>query len=72
MNNRQFTPVRACATRCSKRRRARSPIELLVKNGEYYSVHRVEYQGGEKYPHLERDESKPDVLTKIIEPLVKR
>ncbi len=44
-------------------------IELLVKNGEYYSVHRIEYQGGEKYPHLTRDASKPDLLSKIIEPL---
>jgi predicted metalloprotease with PDZ domain len=47
------------------------PVELLVKNGEYYSVHRIEYRGGEKYPHLQRDESKPDILTKIIEPLRK-
>jgi hypothetical protein len=45
-------------------------IELLIKNGEYYSVHRIEYQGGEKYPHLVRDETKPDLLSKIIEPLV--
>jgi hypothetical protein len=43
------------------------PIELLVKDGEYYKTHRVDYHGGEKYPHLERDASKPDLLTKIIE-----
>jgi predicted metalloprotease with PDZ domain len=47
------------------------PMEILVKDGEYYKVHRVEYHGGEKYPHLERDASKPDVLTKIIEPRTK-
>jgi predicted metalloprotease with PDZ domain len=45
------------------------PIELLVRSGEYYSVHKVDYHGGEKYPHLERDSAKPDILSKIIEPL---
>jgi hypothetical protein len=28
--------------------------------------------GGEMYPHLIRDDSKPDVLSKIIERLVKK
>jgi predicted metalloprotease with PDZ domain len=46
-------------------------IELLVKNGEFYSVHRVSYGGGERYPHLVRDSDKPDVLSEIIKPLVK-
>jgi predicted metalloprotease with PDZ domain len=48
------------------------PIELLVKNGEYYQTFKVDYHGGEMYPHLTRDESKVDVLSKIIEPLVKK
>ena len=47
-------------------------IELLVKNGEYYQTHRVDYHGGERYPHLVRDESKPDLLAAIIAPLVKQ
>ncbi|MGA3186418.1 MAG: M61 family peptidase [Bryobacteraceae bacterium] len=47
-------------------------IELLVKNGEYYQTFKVDYHGGEMYPHLTRDESKPDVLSKIIEPMVKK
>ena len=42
------------------------PIELLVDNAEYYRTYKVDYHGGEKYPHLVRDESKPDVLTQII------
>jgi hypothetical protein len=50
---------------------AKRTIELLVKSGEYYSVHRIDYQGGEKYPHLVRDASKPDVLSKILEPLAR-
>jgi predicted metalloprotease with PDZ domain len=71
VNNRAFTGV---VLREAIQRTATSaePIELLIKRDEYYSVHRIEYQGGEKYPHLERDESKPDLLTKIMEPLVKK
>ncbi|HXM20552.1 MAG TPA: hypothetical protein VN948_04705 [Terriglobales bacterium] len=42
------------------------PIELLVENTEYYKVYKLDYHGGEQYPHLVRDESKPDVLTDII------
>lgn len=48
-----------------------APIELLVKNGEYYQTFKVDYHGGGQYPRLTRDESKPDVLSKIIEPLAK-
>jgi len=42
------------------------PIELLVENTDYYRIYKLDYHGGEKYPHLVRDESKPDVLTEII------
>ena len=42
------------------------PIELLVENTEYYKTYKLDYHGGEQYPHLVRDESKPDVLTDII------
>jgi predicted metalloprotease with PDZ domain len=42
------------------------PVELVVKNGEYYSTHRIEYHGGERYPHLERDNFKPDLLSAIV------
>jgi predicted metalloprotease with PDZ domain len=42
-----------------------SPIELIVENTEYFRVVKLDYHGGEKYPHLVRDESKPDLLTEI-------
>jgi len=44
------------------------PMELLVKDGEIYKTFRVDYHGGDRYPYLERDESKPDVLSEIIRP----
>jgi len=42
------------------------PLELLVENTDYFKTYKLDYHGGEKYPHLVRDESKPDVLTEII------
>jgi predicted metalloprotease with PDZ domain len=42
-----------------------SPIELIVENTDYFRVVKLDYHGGEKFPHLVRDESKPDLLTEI-------
>jgi predicted metalloprotease with PDZ domain len=42
------------------------PIELLVENAEYYKTFKLDYHEGEKYPHLVRDASKPDLLGEII------
>src|SRR5579863_4193545 len=30
-------------------------IELLVENAEYFKIYKVDYHGGERYPHLVRD-----------------
>ena len=43
-----------------------APIELLVENTEYYKTYKLDYHEGEKFPHLVRDESKPDLLSEII------
>lgn len=43
-------------------------LELLVENTEYYKTYKLDYHGGEKFPHLVRDEGKPDVLSEIIKP----
>ena len=48
--------------------RARVPIELLVKNADQYSTFRLDYHDGERYPHLARDATKPDLLSKILAP----
>jgi predicted metalloprotease with PDZ domain len=45
-----------------------APLELLVENTDYYKTVKLDYHGGEKFPHLVRDEAKPDVLTEIIKP----
>ena len=48
-----------------------APISFIVKDGEYYRTIAVDYHGGEKYPQLVRDNSKPDVLGDIIAPKAK-
>jgi len=45
---------------------ASTPLELLVENSDYFHTFKLDYRGGEKYPRLVRDESKPDVLSEII------
>jgi predicted metalloprotease with PDZ domain len=42
------------------------PIELLVKNFNEYKTVRIDYHGGLKYPHLQRDSGKPDTLTTLL------
>jgi predicted metalloprotease with PDZ domain len=64
VNGRKFsTDVWHDAIRAAKT--APSPIELIVENTEYFRVVKLDYHGGEKYPHLVRDESKPDLLSEI-------
>ncbi len=46
-----------------------APIELLVENDEYFKSCRVDYHEGERYPALERDPAKPDLLAEILRPL---
>jgi predicted metalloprotease with PDZ domain len=40
-------------------------IELIVESGDSYRTHRIGYHEGERYPHLERDNAKPDMLADI-------
>jgi predicted metalloprotease with PDZ domain len=45
------------------------PIDLIVQNGEYIRTTSLDYHDGLRFPHLERDSSKPDVLGAIMKPL---
>ena len=71
VNGRQFTPT-VLREAVAKTASDPKPLELLVKNGEYYETRRVEYRGGEKYPHLVRDDGAKDLLSDIIASKVKR
>jgi predicted metalloprotease with PDZ domain len=41
-------------------------VDLLIENDDYYKTYKLDYHDGEKYPHLVRDESKPDLLSEIL------
>ena len=41
-------------------------IEVVVENGSFNETYKLDYHGGERYPHLERDNSKPDVIGQVI------
>ena len=47
---------------------ARGAIELLVEDAGFFRSFRVEYRGGPRYPALERDPSRPDLLAAIAAP----
>lgn len=47
---------------------ASAPIEIAVQQGDALKTFRVNYHEGERYPHLERDASKPDLLGAILGP----
>ena len=41
-------------------------LSLLLQNGDFFETFELKYAGGERYPHLERDQSKPDLLDEIF------
>jgi predicted metalloprotease with PDZ domain len=64
VNGHRYTPdVMRSALKAGKAGSA--PLELLVENTDYFKTYKIDYHGGERYPHLVRDESKPDLLTEI-------
>lgn len=67
VNGRVFTPeILNDAIKAAQNNAA--PIRLLVIDEDYYKTADVEYHGGERYPHLERAEDKPDYLDELIKP----
>jgi hypothetical protein len=46
-----------------------APLEMIVANGDFFGTYKVDYHGGERYPHLERDPARPDLLSEIVKPL---
>lgn len=42
------------------------PITLLVVVDDYFQTSTINYHGGDRYPHLVRDDAKPDYLDEII------
>lgn len=45
-----------------------NPITLLVVVDDYFRTCTINYHGGPRYPHLVRDESRPDYIAELIKP----
>jgi predicted metalloprotease with PDZ domain len=44
------------------------PITLLVVVDDYFRTSTINYHGGARYPHLVRDDARPDYLDDLIKP----
>lgn len=49
-----------------------APMELLVENGSFQETYKLNYHDGERYPHLERDNTRPDALGDVIKSRARR
>ena len=67
VNGRAFTPT-VLREAVSQTASDSKTLEILIRTGEYFETHRVEYRGGERFPHLVRDDAKPDLLSEILKP----
>lgn len=47
-----------------------APLEFEIEFGGATETYKIDYKGGNRYPHLERDAAKPDYLSGIIRPLM--
>ncbi len=64
VNGRKWTPeILLDAIRHAKS--SKEPIELLLASGDYFQTYRIDYHGGERYPHLEAIDGKSDILADI-------
>ena len=71
VNDRAYAPeLLRDALRAGKN--STQPIRLLVLNDDYYKTCTIDYHGGERYPHLARQEGKPDLLDDLAKPLASK
>jgi len=68
INGQQFSP-QVLKDAIDAAKTSPSPIQLIVANGAQVGTYSIDYHGGLEYPHLERDESRPDFLGDILHPL---
>ena len=67
--NRNVFSVEAVREAIRAAKNSSAAIELLVQNGGSLKAYQINYHEGERFPHLERDPSRPDLLQQIIKPL---
>ncbi|HEX4441423.1 MAG TPA: M61 family peptidase [Thermoanaerobaculia bacterium] len=64
INGRRYS-VKGLREALAEAKRGVSGIELLVENVDTFKTCKIEYHDGEKFPTLERDAAKPDLLSRI-------
>jgi predicted metalloprotease with PDZ domain len=67
VNGRRFS-VDALKRAIAGSKDTKTPLELIVDNAGYFKVVSVDYDGGLRYPHLERVAGTNDLLTSIATP----
>ena len=65
VNGRRFTP-QLFRDALYEGKNTSQQLQLLIENTDYFRTFVLDYHGGEKYPHLVREESQPDVLGEIL------
>jgi predicted metalloprotease with PDZ domain len=65
VNGRRFTP-QVFRDALYEGKKTSQQLQLLIENTDYFRTFVIDYHGGEKYPHLVREESKPDTLSDIL------
>jgi predicted metalloprotease with PDZ domain len=65
VNGRLWSPARIRAA-VKRSKTAQEPIALLLQNGDYVDTYKIDYHGGEKQPHMVRDDTKPDLFLDIF------
>ena len=51
--------------------RAKKPLDVSAEQGTFAGTFHIDYRGGEQYPHLQRIDGRPDVLSDIMRPHAK-
>ena len=64
VNGRKWTPE-ILRDAIKQAKNSKEPIELLAENGGFFQTYRIDYHGGERYPHLEQISGKADLLSDI-------
>lgn len=65
VNGRKYTPD-VLRNAVAAARDGNAPLELMVETQDFYRTYKVDYHGGLKYPHLEREQGAPDYLRAIL------
>jgi predicted metalloprotease with PDZ domain len=68
VNGKEFSPD-ALRDAVSAAKASKESIQLLVNNEGTLVNYPINYHGGERYPHLVRDDTKHDLLSQTIAPL---